>query len=112
VDIVGAKINLNGGGSPGVPAGTVQPDVLEVLADEDHTSSALIIVEIPEVMIIQHNERKARLRFLLKDDEQKNYSLVDYAIFYRKGKLTGKTDKDGYTEDILFDKPDDIYIDS
>ncbi|HCL5251527.1 TPA: hypothetical protein N2G30_001638 [Salmonella enterica] len=35
VDITGPKINLNGGGSPGMPVGTLQPGVLEVLAEDD-----------------------------------------------------------------------------
>ncbi len=35
VDITGLKINLNGGGSPGMPVGTMQPGVLEVLAEDD-----------------------------------------------------------------------------
>ncbi|HGL6805290.1 TPA: hypothetical protein ACKFUK_004560, partial [Citrobacter amalonaticus] len=34
VDIVGPKINLNGGGSPGMPVGTLLPGVLEALADD------------------------------------------------------------------------------
>ncbi|MFY2739661.1 type IV secretion protein Rhs, partial [Pseudocitrobacter faecalis] len=33
VDIVGPKINLNGGGSPGTPVPTLQPAVLKALAD-------------------------------------------------------------------------------
>ncbi|MBM3006739.1 hypothetical protein JRD59_00060 [Citrobacter freundii] len=90
VDIMGSKINLNGGGSPGAPVGTMQPDVLEVLADEDHTSSG------PDNSgnsggddNSNNNEKeKYRLRFLLKDDEQKNYSLADYIAFLPEGKKT------------------------
>ncbi|HCA3488440.1 TPA: hypothetical protein MOX26_004459 [Salmonella enterica subsp. enterica serovar Ball] len=35
VDIMGPKINLNGGGSAGTPVSTLQPAVLEALADEE-----------------------------------------------------------------------------
>ncbi|EAX8555938.1 type VI secretion system tip protein VgrG, partial [Salmonella enterica] len=35
VDITGPKISLNSGGSPGTPVPTLQPAVLEALADED-----------------------------------------------------------------------------
>ncbi|MCT8918866.1 type VI secretion system tip protein VgrG, partial [Escherichia coli] len=34
VDIVGPKINLNSGGSPGAPVPTLQPAVLKALADD------------------------------------------------------------------------------
>ncbi|MEB0811768.1 phage baseplate assembly protein V, partial [Citrobacter freundii] len=34
VDIMGPKINLNSGGSPGTPVGTLQPAVLKALASE------------------------------------------------------------------------------
>lgn len=34
VDIVGPKINLNGGGSPGAPVGIQQPGVLKALEDD------------------------------------------------------------------------------
>ena len=34
VDIMGSKINLNSGGSPGTPVGTLQPAVLKALASE------------------------------------------------------------------------------
>ncbi|ECF5956682.1 DUF2345 domain-containing protein [Salmonella enterica subsp. salamae] len=40
VDIVGPKINLNGGGSAGAPVSTLQPAVLEALADEDKDDNA------------------------------------------------------------------------
>ena len=35
VDIMGPKINLNSGGSPGTPISTLQPAVLRALPDED-----------------------------------------------------------------------------
>ncbi|MDV1320795.1 hypothetical protein VC517_25185, partial [Citrobacter freundii] len=35
VDIMGPKINLNGGGSAGTPVGVMQPGALEALADND-----------------------------------------------------------------------------
>ncbi|MFV9125337.1 hypothetical protein ABQ380_26550, partial [Citrobacter freundii] len=35
VDIMGPKINLNSGGSPGTPVGVMQPGALEALADDD-----------------------------------------------------------------------------
>ncbi|HCR9752189.1 TPA: hypothetical protein OPR08_004439, partial [Citrobacter koseri] len=35
VDIMGPKINLNSGGSPGTPVGTLQPVVLEALTDNE-----------------------------------------------------------------------------
>ncbi|HCR1883589.1 TPA: type VI secretion system tip protein VgrG, partial [Enterobacter hormaechei subsp. steigerwaltii] len=39
VDITGPKINLNGGGSAGTPVPTLQPAVLEALADEGDDGS-------------------------------------------------------------------------
>ncbi|EOF6573158.1 type IV secretion protein Rhs, partial [Salmonella enterica] len=39
VDIVGPKINLNGGGSAGTPVPTLQPGVLRALADESDDAS-------------------------------------------------------------------------
>ncbi|WP_105287448.1 type IV secretion protein Rhs, partial [Escherichia sp. MOD1-EC4516] len=36
VDIVGPKINLNSGGSPGTPVPTLRPAVLKALADYDN----------------------------------------------------------------------------
>nr|WP_288954841.1 type IV secretion protein Rhs [uncultured Citrobacter sp.] len=38
VDIMGPKINLNSGGSPGTPVGTLQSTVLKILKDDDATS--------------------------------------------------------------------------
>ncbi|ELX0850040.1 type VI secretion system tip protein VgrG, partial [Salmonella enterica] len=38
VDIMGPKINLNSGGSPGAPVGTMQPSLLKSLSDEDSGS--------------------------------------------------------------------------
>ncbi|EMX5169699.1 type VI secretion system tip protein TssI/VgrG, partial [Citrobacter freundii] len=35
VDIMGPKINLNSGGSPGTPVGTLQPSVLAALGDDE-----------------------------------------------------------------------------
>ncbi|MWO52752.1 cons domain protein, partial [Escherichia coli] len=39
VDIVGPKINLNGGGSPGTPVPTLQPTVLNTLVTNDTDSN-------------------------------------------------------------------------
>ncbi|EAB6357869.1 type VI secretion system tip protein VgrG, partial [Salmonella enterica subsp. enterica] len=38
VDIMGPKINLNSGGRPGAPVGTMQPSLLKSLSDEDSGS--------------------------------------------------------------------------
>ncbi|WP_080949928.1 type VI secretion system tip protein VgrG [Citrobacter amalonaticus] len=47
VDITGPRINLNGGGSPGTPVGTLQPAVLKALMDEDNGSSGTESTEPP-----------------------------------------------------------------
>uniref|UniRef100_UPI003A9742EE type IV secretion protein Rhs n=1 Tax=Citrobacter sp. FR21RM1OL9030 TaxID=3381297 RepID=UPI003A9742EE len=39
VDIMGPKINLNSGGSPGAPVGTLQPAVLRAMPDESDSVS-------------------------------------------------------------------------
>ncbi|ECE5992178.1 hypothetical protein DLB09_23150 [Salmonella enterica subsp. salamae] len=128
VDITGPKISLNSGGSPGTPVPTLQPAVLEALADEeddnengsedgedhgDEKGSGDDSGDSGENDASDDNEKKKyRLRFVLKDDEQKSYSQTDYIAFLPEGKqLSGKTDEYGYTEIFCLDKPDGIYID-
>ncbi|EAR9311346.1 type VI secretion system tip protein VgrG, partial [Salmonella enterica] len=132
VDIMGLKINLNGGGSAGVPVSTLQPAVLEALEDDDKDDDAEDgkdngdggddgagsgrgddSGDSGENDASDDNEKKKyRLRFVLKDDEQKSYSQTDYIAFLPEGKqLSGKTDEYGYTEIFCLDKPDGIYID-
>ncbi|EAB8210467.1 type IV secretion protein Rhs [Salmonella enterica] len=47
VDIVGPKINLNSGGSPGTPVPTLQPAILRALADESDGVSGAEDAEPP-----------------------------------------------------------------
>ena len=123
VDINGPKINLNGGGSPGTPVQTLPPVVMVALSDNggreggdsngNHNDASTESSDSDQDGLGSDvNEGKYQLRFLLKDDEQKTYSLTDYIAFLPDGnQVMGKTDKNGYTEIFCMDKPEYIYID-
>ncbi|EPT5087442.1 hypothetical protein ACVUCS_004508, partial [Salmonella enterica subsp. enterica] len=86
VDIVGPKINLNGGGSPGTPVGTLQPGVLAALAgDGDDEQDDSVFDE----------------QFLLLDYEDNPIPFQKYKITASGGEIyRGVTDQDGKTERI------------
>ncbi|OTB55775.1 bacteriophage T4 gp5 trimerisation domain-containing protein, partial [Escherichia coli] len=95
VDIVGPKINLNGGGGPGTPVSTLQPVVLEALEDEND----------------DENPEKYTLQFHFTDDDGIPYSETRYIAFFEDGTQTrGETDKDGYTEIFTTDSEQTIDV--
>ncbi|EGO9732413.1 type VI secretion system tip protein VgrG, partial [Escherichia coli] len=95
VDIVGPKINLNGGGGPGTPVSTLQPVVLEALEDEND----------------DENPEKYTLQFHFTDDDGIPYSETRYIAFFEDGTQTrGETDEDGYTETFTTDSEQTIKV--
>nr|ELT7648812.1 hypothetical protein [Citrobacter freundii] len=91
VDIMGPKINLNGGGSAGTPVGVMQPGVLEALADDDEGGS--VFDEL----------------FLLLDDEDNPISFQKYKITTSSGEIyRGITDQDGKTERITTSEVEEL----
>ncbi|MGU9779125.1 type VI secretion system Vgr family protein [Salmonella enterica subsp. enterica serovar 3,10:z10:-] len=94
VDIVGPKINLNGGGSAGAPVGVMLPGVLEGLADEGE--------EAPE---------KYNLQFHFTDDDGIPYSNTKYIAYFQDGSnKEGITDNEGKTEKFISDEKGEISI--
>ncbi|HCM1918672.1 TPA: type VI secretion system tip protein VgrG [Salmonella enterica subsp. salamae serovar 28:r:e,n,z15] len=117
VDITGLKINLNGGGSAGTPVGTMQPGVLEALADDagdgkgngdggddgagggdDSGDSG----EEPEKYILQ---------FHFTDDDEVPYSNTKYVAYFQDGSnKEGITDDEGNTEKFVKNQEEEINI--
>jgi type VI secretion system secreted protein VgrG len=83
VDIVGAKINLNGGGSPG--------DVIKPLP----------VTELGEY----------KLQFHFTDDDDVPYANTKYiAYFADSSQINGVTDAEGFTTTFTTDKEEEIKI--
>ncbi|HAB3817634.1 TPA_asm: type VI secretion system tip protein VgrG, partial [Salmonella enterica subsp. salamae] len=120
VDIMGPKINLNGGGSAGTPVSTLQPAVLEALAedgedngdggddgaggDDDQDDSGGGDDE-------QDDPEKYYLRFHFIDDDSVPYANTRYVAHFADGtQREGVTDDEGYTEVFIKDNEEEIRI--
>uniref|UniRef100_UPI000E209F6A type VI secretion system Vgr family protein n=1 Tax=Escherichia coli TaxID=562 RepID=UPI000E209F6A len=91
VDIVGPKINLNGGGRPGTPVGTLQPTALRDLLDD-----------IPDEYNIQ---------FHFTDDDGIPYATTEYIAYFSDGsQKKGLTDKEGNTERFVSNTMDNVEV--
>ncbi len=103
VDIVGPKINLNGGGSPGTPVSTLQPVVLEALEDEQQgdteEGSEDYGDEPPETTL----DNIYNVRYLMQL-EGKPYQNTRYIARLSDGSVEeGTTDAEGYTK-VFYDE--------
>lgn len=91
VDIAGPKINLNSGGSPGTPVGTLQPAVLKMLNDEDGNKSDQVDSEGGNDSGKQNEpEEKERsgeynIQFHFIDDNGIPYSNMKYICYFQDG---------------------------
>ncbi|SAG86601.1 ImpA family type VI secretion-associated protein [Enterobacter hormaechei] len=129
VDITGPLINLNGGGSAGTPVSTLQPAVLEALAEEeddnedeagdgkdngdggddgvgggdDHNDSGGKDDE--------DDPEKYTLQFHFTDDDGIPYSETRYIAYFEDGTQTrGETDKEGNTKVFTTDGEQEIEV--
>ncbi|HFM4059824.1 TPA: type VI secretion system tip protein VgrG, partial [Escherichia coli] len=110
VDIVGPKINLNGGGSPGTPVSTLQPSVLEVLTDDEGDDKGECEKNRDSDAGSGGNDdqldnpKKYYLRFHFTDDSSIPYANTKYIAYFADGtKREGMMDDDGYTEVFIKD---------
>ncbi|EBT2212269.1 type VI secretion system tip protein VgrG, partial [Salmonella enterica] len=122
VDITGPVINLNGGGSAGTPVSTLQPGVLEALADDDKDDDAgdgedngdgggddsgdsgggEDNKDKPEEYILQ---------FHFTDDDEVPYSNTKYVAYFQDGSnKEGITDDEGNTEKFVMNQEEEINI--
>ncbi|ENP7960709.1 type VI secretion system tip protein VgrG, partial [Escherichia coli] len=122
VDIVGPKINLNGGGSPGTPVPTLQPTVLKTPGgeksgdgsdsgeeNEDPGGSGLAGSGGGDRGDDEDEPEKYTLQFHFTDDDGIPYSEIRYIAFFEDGaQIRGETDKDGYTE--VFSRTNDANV--
>ncbi|MCW1118713.1 type VI secretion system tip protein VgrG [Escherichia coli] len=116
VDIVGPKINLNSGGSPGTPVPALQPAVLKTLGDEksgDGSDSGEENEDSGGNCVTgsggddrgddEDEPEKYTLQFHFTDDDGIPYSETRYIAFFEDGTQTrGETDEEGYTERFLY----------
>ncbi|HCN2578652.1 TPA: type VI secretion system tip protein VgrG, partial [Escherichia coli] len=110
VDIVGPKINLNSGGSPGTPVPALQPAVLKTLGDEksgDGSDSGEENEDSGGNCVTgsggddrgddEDEPEKYTLQFHFTDDDGIPYSETRYIAFFEDGTQTrGETDEEGY----------------
>ena len=122
VDIVGPKINLNSGGSPGTPVPTLQPTVLKTPGgeksgdgsdsgeeNEDPGGSGLAGSGGGDRGDDEDEPEKYTLQFHFTDDDGIPYSEIRYIAFFEDGaQIRGETDKDGYTE--VFSRTNDANV--
>ncbi|MCN2086137.1 type VI secretion system tip protein VgrG, partial [Escherichia coli] len=122
VDIVGPKINLNSGGSPGTPVPTLQPTVLKTPGGEKSGdgSDSGEENEYPGGSGLagsgggdrgddEDEPEKYTLQFHFTDDDGIPYSEIRYIAFFEDGaQIRGETDKDGYTE--VFSRTNDANV--
>ncbi|EID0748379.1 type VI secretion system tip protein VgrG, partial [Escherichia coli] len=122
VDILGRKINLNGGGSPGTPVPTLQPTVLKTPGgeksgdgsdsgeeNEDPGGSGLAGSGGGDRGDDEDEPEKYTLQFHFTDDDGIPYSEIRYIAFFEDGaQIRGETDKDGYTE--VFSRTNDANV--
>ncbi|EFB2468994.1 type VI secretion system tip protein VgrG, partial [Escherichia coli] len=121
VDIVGPKINLNGGGSAGTPVGTMQPAVLEAPEDESSDDGSDDSGEDSgnpagsdgggDGGDDEDDPEKYTLQFHFTDDDGIPYSETQYIAFFEDGTQTrGETDREGYTEIFYTDTAQEIKV--
>ncbi|EJJ3039789.1 type VI secretion system tip protein VgrG, partial [Escherichia coli] len=122
VDILGRKINLNGGGSPGTPVPTLQPTVLKTPGgeksgdgsdsgeeNEDPGGSGLAGSGGGDRGDDEDEPEKYTFQFHFTDDDGIPYSEIRYIAFFEDGaQIRGETDKDGYTE--VFSRTNDANV--
>ncbi|TKV09008.1 type VI secretion system tip protein VgrG, partial [Citrobacter sp. wls619] len=117
VNVVGPKINLNEGGSPGTPVGTLQPGVLEALREEEDGDSD----DAGDGKgngsgggdggggDDQDDPEKYYLRFHFTDDDGVPYTNTRYAAHFADGtQREGVTDDEGYTEVFIKNNEEEI----
>ncbi|EKR4010855.1 type VI secretion system tip protein VgrG, partial [Salmonella enterica] len=121
VDIVGPKINLNSGGSPGTPMGVMRPGVLEALADEgdvgcgqDNRSSSDDGGDDPDD---DKSSDVQSLRFAFYGADKSIQSIDEligqpYVIRDNTGniKASGILDKNGRMPKIITDRPTELTL--
>lgn len=119
VDIVGPKINLNGGGSVGTPVETLQPGVLADDEGDDEggekdngDSGSGSGDDDPGNSGDNENEpEKYTLQFHFTDENGMPYSDNNYIAFFNDGtQAFGKTDRDGHTEVFVRNDDNEIKI--
>ncbi|WP_105287440.1 bacteriophage T4 gp5 trimerisation domain-containing protein, partial [Escherichia sp. MOD1-EC4516] len=124
VDIVGPKINLNGGGSPGTPVPTLQPAVLKTLGDEksgdgsdsgeenENSGGNCVTGSGGDDRGDDEDEpEKYTLQFHFTDDDGIPYSETRYIAFFEDGTQTrGETDEEGYTERFFVSSKHEIKV--
>ena len=124
VDIVGPKINLNSGGSPGTPVPALQPVVLKTLGDEksgDGSDSGEENEDSGGNCVTgsggddrgddEDEPEKYTLQFHFTDDDGIPYSETRYIAFFEDGTQTrGETDEEGYTERFFVSSKHEIKV--
>ncbi|MEF9256972.1 type VI secretion system tip protein TssI/VgrG, partial [Escherichia coli] len=124
VGIVGPKINLNSGGSPGTPVPALQPAVLKTLGDEksgDGSDSGEENEDSGGNCVTgsggddrgddEDEPEKYTLQFHFTDDDGIPYSETRYIAFFEDGTQTrGETDEEGYTERFFVSSKHEIKV--
>nr|WP_252355646.1 type VI secretion system tip protein TssI/VgrG [Escherichia coli] len=124
VDIVGPKINLNSGGSPGTPVPALQPAVLKTLGDEksgDGSDSGEENEDSGGNCVTgsggddrgddEDEPEKYTLQFHFTDDDGIPYSETRYIAFFEDGtQIRGETDEEGYTERFFVSSKHEIKV--
>ncbi|EOF5434842.1 hypothetical protein ACK1MO_004613, partial [Salmonella enterica] len=129
VDIVGPKINLNGGGSAGRPVGVMQPGVLAALADDDEEDDAGNGEDNGDGGDDgtgggddsgnggsgdgddEQDDSVFDEQFLLLDDDDNPIAFQKYKITTGGGVIyRGTTDQDGKTERIMTTEAEDLFF--
>ncbi|HCN0273904.1 TPA: type VI secretion system tip protein VgrG, partial [Escherichia coli] len=124
VDIVGPKINLNSGGSPGTPVPTLQPTVLKTPGgeksgdgsdsgeeNEDSGGNCVTGSGGDDRGDDEDEPEKYTLQFHFTDDDGIPYSETRYIAFFEDGTQTrGETDEEGYTERFFVSSKHEIKV--
>ncbi len=115
VDIMGPKINLNGGGSAGTPVGVMQPGALEALADNDaddvDDNRTGNDDNSDDNEDNQDNTDKYYLQFHFTDDDGIPYANTEYIAYFSSGmQKKGLTNKEGNTERFISNAMDSVEV--
>ncbi|RJT18787.1 type VI secretion system tip protein TssI/VgrG, partial [Buttiauxella izardii] len=123
VDIMGVKINLNGGGSAGKPVQTLQPMALNALGDEgdsedespqDESAGGSGDGDSSEGEDEPEDDDEPdqyKILFNFKDPDGTPYINIKYIAYFSDGTQTeGITDEDGNTELFMRDDDNEIEI--
>ncbi|HCA3433966.1 TPA: type VI secretion system tip protein VgrG, partial [Salmonella enterica subsp. enterica serovar Ball] len=117
VDIMGPKINLNGGGSAGVPVSTLQPGVLGALEDDDKDDDAEDGKDNGDGGDDvagggddeQDDQEKYHLRFHFITEDGVPYANTKYVVYFADGtQREGITDDEGYSDSYIKDSKETI----